>query len=160
MAISNTDALVRVIEPRFIEDSHACRKGKGTHAGMRRALEFAKRFPWAIKCDIRRYFPSIHHRVLREQIGRVIGDPDALALIDLILASHIERTKTRWPVGSELFDAIACPKGLPIWNLTSQFFANIYLDGFDHFVKQTLRGRFPDLRPKPGRGARTGRGGA
>ena len=56
-------ALVRVIEPcfepRWIEDSYACRKGKGTHAGMRRALEFALPFPWAMKCDIRRYFPSI-----------------------------------------------------------------------------------------------------
>jgi|GEM_PF-1754586 len=77
-------ALVRVIEPlfepRFIEDSYACRRGKGTHAGMRRALEFAKRFPWAIKCDIRRYFPSIDHTILRGQIGRVIGDPVALRL--------------------------------------------------------------------------------
>lgn len=138
-------ALVRVIEPlfepRFIEDSYACRQGKGTHAGMRRALEFAKRFPWAIKCDIRRYFPSIDHRILRGQIGRVIGDPDALRLIDLILASHVERTETRWPEGGDLFDAEACAVGLPIGNLTSQFFANIYLDGFDHFVKQSLRAK-------------------
>ena len=109
-------ALVRVIEPlfepRFIEDSYACRQGKGTHAGMRRALEFAKRFPWAIKCDIRRYFPSIDHRILRGQIGRVIGDPDALRLIDLILASHVERTETRWPKGGDLFDAEACRSSL------------------------------------------------
>lgn len=138
-------ALVRVIEPlfepRFIEDSYACRKGKGTHAGMRRALEFAKRFPWAIKCDIRRYFPSIDHAILRGQLRRVIGDPVALRLIDLILASHVERTETRWPEGGDLFDAEQCAVGLPIGNLTSQFFANIYLDGFDHFVKQSLRAK-------------------
>jgi len=138
-------ALVRVIEPlfepRFIEDSYACRKGKGTHAGMRRALEFAKRFSWAIKCDIRRYFPSIDHRILRGQIGRVIGDPEALRLIEIILESHVERTETRWPEGGDLFDAEQCAVGLPIGNLTSQFFANIYLNGFDHFVKQNLRAR-------------------
>ena len=136
-------ALVRVIEPffepRFIEDSYACRKGKGTHAGMRRALGFAKRFPWAMKCDIRRYFPSIDHGVLRERIARVIGDPQVLGLVDAILASHMERTPLRWPGGGELFDAVLCPQGLPIGNLTSQFFANVYLDGFDHFVKQELR---------------------
>jgi retron-type reverse transcriptase len=138
-------ALVRVIEPmfepRFIEDSFACRKGKGTHAGMRRALEFAKRFPWAIKCDIRRYFSSIDQRILREQIARVVGDREVLGLIDLILASHVGRTETHWPEGGELFDAVKCPKGLPIGNLTSQFFANIHLDGFDHFVKQTMRAK-------------------
>ncbi len=136
-------ALVRVIEPffepRFIEDSYACRKGKGTHAGMRRALEFAKRFPWAMKCDIRRYFPSIDHGILRERVARVIGDPQVLGLVDTILASHTERVPLRWPAGGELFDGVPCPHGLPIGNLTSQFFANVYLDGFDHFVKQELR---------------------
>lgn len=138
-------ALVRVVEPifepRFIEDSYACRKGKGTHAGMRRALEFAKRFPWAMKCDIRRYFHSIDHRLLRGQIARVVGCPETLALIDLLLASHVERTETRWPDGGELFEAEQCSVGLPIGNLTSQFFANIHLDGFDHFVKQSLRAK-------------------
>jgi len=77
-------ALVRVIEPRFeprwIEDSYACRKGKGTHAGMRRALEFAQPFPWAMKCDIRRYFPSIDQGLLRARVVRVIGDPQVLGL--------------------------------------------------------------------------------
>ena len=108
-------ALVRVIEPlfepRFIEDSHACRKGKGTHAGMRRALEFAKRFPWAMKCDIRRYFASIDHGVLRARIARVIGDPQVLGLVGTILASHTECAPLRWPEGGGLFDAVPCPQG-------------------------------------------------
>ena len=71
-------AIVRVIEPifekRFIEDSFACRKGKGTHAAMRRAGQFAQRFPYALKCDVRKYFPSIDHKVLMGRLGRVIGD--------------------------------------------------------------------------------------
>jgi len=83
---------------------------------MRRALEFAKRFPWAMKCDIRRYFPSIDHRILRDQVARVIGDADVLALVDAILATHVERTAMRWPEGGELFDGVPCPQGLPIGN--------------------------------------------
>jgi hypothetical protein len=136
-------ALVRVIEPifekRFIEDSYAFRRGKGTHAAMRRAAEFARRFPFALKCDLRQYFASIDHATLRAALARVIADEGALWLTDLILASHVEGVELRWPEGAELFDAVACPRGLPIGNLTSQFFANAYLDGFDHFVKQELR---------------------
>jgi len=102
-------ALVRVIEPlferRFIEDSYACRKGKGAHAWMRRALQFSKRFPWVAKCDIRKYFPSIDHRILKAQIARVVGCEQTLNLIDLILASHHERKELRWPDGGDLFDA-------------------------------------------------------
>ena len=56
-------AIVRVIEPifekRFIEDSFACRRGKGTHASMRRAAEFARRWPYALKCDVRKYFGRV-----------------------------------------------------------------------------------------------------
>ena len=67
-------AIVRVIEPiferRFIEDSFACRRGKGTHAAMRRAAQFARRFPYALKCDVRKYFPSIDHDVLLGSTGR------------------------------------------------------------------------------------------
>lgn len=134
-------ALVRVLqpifEPRFIEDSYACRPGKGTHAGMRRAAEFARRFPCAMKCDIRRYFPSIDHEILLERIARVIGDPGVLGLVRTILSSH--RDSMRQAYGDSLFDVREAGCGLPIGNLTSQFFANIHLDGFDHFVKQTLR---------------------
>jgi RNA-directed DNA polymerase len=72
-------AICRVIEPiwerRFISDSYACRPGKGTHAGMRRALSHAKTHPWALCCDIQRYFPSISHGVLLNTICRVIADP-------------------------------------------------------------------------------------
>jgi hypothetical protein len=136
-------ALVRVLEPlfepRFIEDSYACRAGRGTHAGMRRALHFAKRFPYALKCDIRRYFPSIDQGLLRGKIARVVGDRKVMGLVDVTLNSHGERVEKEWPCGGDLFDVVERRKGLPIGNLTSQFFANIYLDGFDHFVKQELR---------------------
>jgi RNA-directed DNA polymerase len=136
-------ALVRVLEPlferRFIEDSYACRKGMGTHAGMRRALHFTRKYRYALKCDIRRYFPSIDQGLLRGMISRVVGDQEVLGLVDLILHSHVERIDRIWRAGGGLFDVCERRLGLPIGNLTSQFFANIYLDGFDHFVKQDLR---------------------
>ena len=135
-------AIVRVIEPiferRFIEDSFACRPGKGTHAAMRRALHFARGFDYALKCDVRKYFPSIDHEVLMGLVGRVIGDAKLLDLIGGIVASHRDGYRQEWPVGGGLFDMHASHRGLPIGNLTSQFFANVYLNPLDHFIKHDL----------------------
>lgn len=136
-------ALVRVLEPlfdpRFIEDSYACRTGKGTHAGMRRALFFSKRYAWVLKCDIRKYFPSIRHDLLLSKLERVVGDKQVLNLIALIVGSHSETVTQEWRKNGNLFDVKAVRWGLPIGNLTSQFFANIYMDAFDHYVKQGIR---------------------
>jgi RNA-directed DNA polymerase len=136
-------AIVRVIEPiferRFIEDSYACRRGKGTHAAMRRAAEFARRWPYALKCDVRKYFPSIDHEVLLVLLRRVIGDERLMDLIEHILASHEDGQRQVWPPGGDLFDVRIVKRGLPIGNLTSQFFANVYLNPLDHFVKHDQR---------------------
>lgn len=133
-------ALVRVLEPifekKFIEDSYACRKGKGTHAGVRRCAQFSRRFPYVLKCDIRRYFPSIDHDILLGRLGKTIADPQVMALIRQILGTHEDGRRMEW--GEDLFDVRLRRHGLPIGNLTSQFFANIHLDGFDHFAKQGL----------------------
>jgi RNA-directed DNA polymerase len=135
-------AVVRVLEPvfekRFLEDSFACRKGKGTHAGMRRALNYAGKHPIALKCDIRKYFASIDHEILLKQLGRVVGDRRVLELCELIVGSHADGASQAWQ-GPGLFDVRDRRRGLPVGNLTSQFFANIYLDGLDHFIKQELR---------------------
>jgi hypothetical protein len=80
--------LERVFEPRFLEDSVACRKGKGTHAGMRRALHHARRYPFALKCDLKRYFPSIDHSILTGEIARVVADARVMDRVGKILASH------------------------------------------------------------------------
>ncbi len=136
-------AIVRVIEPiferRFIEDSFACRAGKGTHAAMRRAAQFARRFPYALKCDVRKYFPSIDQGVLIGLLSRVIADQRLLDLIGQILDSHHDSARQEWPRGGDLFDVRIVKRGLPIGNLTSQFFANVYLNPLDHFVKRELR---------------------
>ena len=136
-------AIIRVIEPlfesRFIEDSYACRVGKGTHAGMRRAAAFARRFPYALKCDIRKYFEHIDHEILLGLLGRVIGDRRLLDLLAGILASHEDGGRVVVPEGGlPLFDHRVVRRGLPIGNLTSQFAANVYLNPLDHFVKHDL----------------------
>ena len=136
-------AIVRVIEPiferRFIEDSFACRRGKGTHAAMRRSAQFARQFRYALKCDVRKYFPSIDHEVLMGLLGRVIADKRLWALIGHILDSHADGQRQVWIPGGDLFDFRMLKRGLPIGNLTSQFFANVYLNPLDHFIKHELR---------------------
>jgi len=138
-------AICRTIEPiwerRFIADNYACRPGKGTHAAMRRAHVLTRQHPWALSCDIQRYFPSVSHEVLMSTITRVIADERLLRLIRLILASHVPPTDGSGgkiaPAGES--GSLAGGTGLPIGNLTSQFFANVMLDPFDHFVTEVVR---------------------
>lgn len=138
-------AICRVIEPiwerRFIADNYACRPGKGTHAAMRRARALARQDPWALSCDIQRYFPSVSHEVLMGTLTRVIADERLLSLIRLILASHVPGDHGAGgevaPEGES--SSPAGGTGLPIGNLTSQFFANVMLDPFDHFVTEVVR---------------------
>lgn len=138
-------AIVRVLEPifekRFIEDSFACRPGKGTHAGVKRALHFARGHRFALKCDVAKYFPSMDHQVLTGLLMRVIGDARLNTLIAGILASHADRVEQEWTPGGGLFDVQSRRRGLPIGNLTSQFMANVYLNPLDQFVKHDLRVR-------------------
>jgi retron-type reverse transcriptase len=139
-------ALCNLIEPvfekSFIFDSYANRIGKGTHKAIDRAQQFARRFEYVLTCDIRQFFPSIDHAILRDILARKINDPDVLWLMDRILQSGIgvlsEEYEMVYFPGDDLF-AIQRPRGLPIGNLTSQFWANCYLDPFDHYVKRGLR---------------------
>jgi hypothetical protein len=91
---------------------------------------------------VRQYFPSIDHAILRGILERAVADEDVLWLVDRILESGVgvlsEEYEMVYFPGDDLFAATR-PRGLPIGNLTSQFWANCYLDPFDHFVKRTLR---------------------
>jgi hypothetical protein len=95
-----------------------------------------------LQCDLRQFFPSVDHAVLREILARKITDGDVLWLIDRILASGIgvlaEQYEMVYFPGDDLF-AVNRPRGLPIGNLTSQFWANCYLNPLDHFIKRRLR---------------------
>jgi RNA-directed DNA polymerase len=139
-------ALCNVIEPAFersfIADSYANRVGKGTHRALDRCQHFARRYPYVLQCDVRQFFPSIDHAILLETIARRVKDPDVLWLIGEIIGSGVgvlsEEYEMVYFPGDDLL-AAARPRGLPIGNLTSQFWANCYLDPFDHFVRRELR---------------------
>ena len=138
-------AIVCVLEPlferRFIFDSYACRRSKGTHRAVDRAQGYLRRYRYYLKTDVVRFFPNVDHEVLLSVISKHIRDDRLMTLIRLIVASgegvlSDEATSEFFP-GDDLF-ALLRPRGLPIGNLTSQFFANVLLDVVDHFVKEEL----------------------
>lgn len=142
--------LYPMIEKQFIFDSYACRKGKGTHAAadrlqywLRQTNRRQERY-YYLKLDISKYFYRVDHAVLLEILGRKIHDEKLLALLNTIINS--EDTKFGLPAG---VDPDMCPVeerlssvGMPIGNLTSQMFANLYLNELDQFVKHELRLHF------------------
>lgn len=122
------DVIAPIFEARFIYDSYACRKGKGTHAGTRRLKQFIRSFGdpvYYLKTDIKSYFASIDHATLFSLVRRRIADRDVLDLVELILGSYHDTPGA----------------GIPLGNLTSQLFANVYLHELDMYVKHVLRCR-------------------
>jgi len=132
-------ALVSQIEPLFervfIHDSYACRVGKGTHAAVLRLQHFLRsahdRFGefYVLRADIRRFFASIDHEILLQLLGKQIHDAKTLGLCAQIIDSYREPSEDP-----------RLALGQPIGNLTSQLFANVYLNHLDQFVKRTLGG--------------------
>lgn len=134
-----TGMLEPIFERSFIHDSYACRKGKGTHAAVRRTQDFSRKFRYVWKADIRKFFPSMDHQVLKRLIARKIKDPDVRWLADRIIdGSNPQESITMWFPGDDLFTPGERRRGIPIGNQTSQFFANVYLDPLDHFIKDRL----------------------
>ena len=141
-------ALCRLIDPiwerRFVHDTYACRPGKGTHRAIDRCQHFARRYAYTLQCDVHQFFPAIDHAILRGKLARLIADPELLHLIDLILDGGAgvlsPMYQPEWFPGDTLLDPLR-PKGLPIGNLTSQTWANVYLDSLDQFVKRKLKCR-------------------
>ncbi|MFY4727481.1 reverse transcriptase domain-containing protein [Nitrospira sp. BLG_2] len=137
-------ALCNVIEPLFdrgfLFDSYACRKGKGTHAAVERASSYARRFRYVLKCDVEKYFPSIDHEILMGLIAERIWDEQVLWLVRTIVqGSNPQPESLHYFPGDGLFTPYERRRGIPIGNQTSQFFANVYLDKLDHYVKEVLR---------------------
>jgi retron-type reverse transcriptase len=142
-------ALCNIIEPlferRFIVDSYANRQGKGIHQALDRATQFARRYPYVLRCDIVQFFPSIDLAILRRILARVIRDDETISLCELILAGGAEEPTDQYDLGvfpgDDPAEAALRPRGLPIGNQTSQFWANCYLNPLDHFIKEELRCR-------------------
>ena len=120
-------AVMNVCEPVFerwlIHDTYACRRGRGRIAAVHRACHFAGRHSFFLKLDIRKYFDSVSHAILRARLSWVFKDERLLDLLNRIIGAFR--------------GAGEC--GLPIGSLTSQHVANFYLGWFDRFVKESLR---------------------
>ncbi len=125
--------LYHLFDQHFIYDSYSCRLGRGTHRGVRRLANFARRLSqnysrpvYALKCDIKKFFDAIDQNILLNLIKQEIDDTDVL-----------------WSVAQIVDSFQTSPgKGLPLGNVTSQLFANIYLNELDHFVKHSLKEKF------------------
>lgn len=131
-----------IFERTFIADSYANRQGLGTHKALRKFIKFARSNHYVLQCDIKKYFPSIDHEILKQVIRRKIKCKGTLWLIDKIIDnSNPQIAVVDYFPGDDLLTPTQRKKGLPIGNLTSQLAANIYLSGLDHFIKETLKGR-------------------
>ncbi|MFN9224932.1 MAG: reverse transcriptase domain-containing protein [Planctomyces sp.] len=136
------NVLEPIFEPRFVFDSYACRRGKGTHRAIDRAQYYLRRHSWTLKTDIVKFFPNVDHELLMLRLQRSLRDVPLLTLLQRIVDSGAgvfadQRLYQPFP-GDDLFSSLR-PVGLPIGNLTSQFLANVCLDPLDHFVKEVLR---------------------
>jgi RNA-directed DNA polymerase len=126
-------AIYRVLYPyfdkKFIFDSYSCRLNKGTHRAMERFKSFGYKVSknhtktcWVLKCDIKKFFASIDHEVLRYIVVKYIDDEDTLWLLNQVIDSF--------------------SPGLPLGNLTSQLLVNIYMNEFDQYVKHKLKAKY------------------
>ncbi len=139
-------ALVNVIEPiyerKFIFDSYANRKGKGTHAALNRCTHYMRRYQYVLQCDVQQFFPAVDHQILKNILAKTIACLPTVNLCSKIIDSGVgvlsAEYDMRWFPDDDLF-AAERPRGLPIGNLTSQFWANVYMNELDQFVKHTLR---------------------
>lgn len=137
-------ALINVIGPvferNFIRDSYANQLGKGTHRAVERYHQYARRFRYVLQCDIVKFFPSLDHEILKRLLRSRVRDDGLLWLADLIIdASNPQEPVTAWYATDDLLSPLQRRRGLPIGNLTSQFWANVYLHGLDNFIKRGLR---------------------
>jgi hypothetical protein len=104
------------------------------------AREAVRKYRYVLKCDIRKYFPSIDHEILKELLGRVVKCGPTLELASRIIdGSNEQEEVVEYFGGDSLFTPLERRRGLPIGNQTSQFFANVYLNPLDHFALRELR---------------------
>jgi retron-type reverse transcriptase len=122
------DVLDPIVRRRLITDTYACIPGRGTHRAVTRYRQFARARRgrgYVLQCDVKSYFASVDHEVLMGALAGCVADARLLALLQSLIEHGAEQAG----------------RGMPIGNLTSQMFANLYLDPLDHFVKETLRVR-------------------
>lgn len=128
-------ALSEVFEPKFIHHLYSARVGKGTHRAVNALRQMSRKVShnhtrncWGLKCDVRKFYDSVNHEILLEIIKHTIRDSDTIWLVQEIISSyHIEGSPG---------------EGMPIGNLTSQIFTNVYLNELDQFIKHKLKAKY------------------
>lgn len=128
-----------VFEPTFIHDSYSCRMDKGTHKGVEQFVSYARKMSknfsrpcWVLKCDVKKFFPSIDQNILLDIVFKRVHDPDVRWLVKEVVESF----------RSNLTVDHSYPKGLPLGNITSQLFSNVYLNELDRFMKHVMKERY------------------
>ena len=129
--------LSEVFDKTFFCHSFSCRVGKGTHAGvnqlhklLRKVSHNGKQACFALKMDVQRFFDAVDHDLLKDLLRKRVKDDRVLCIIDRIIDSFSSQPNTRRKIG------------IPLGNVTSQLFANVYLHELDSFVKHTLRQKY------------------
>jgi retron-type reverse transcriptase len=129
-------ALFRIVyhiyDRSFIFDSYSCRLNKGTHCGVRRLETYARKIThsydrpvYVLKCDVRKFFDSIYQKILFRLLCKYINDDRVLRLLKIIINSFGEDGR-----------------GIPLGNVTSQLFANVYLNELDQYIKHSLKQKY------------------
>lgn len=129
--------LYELFDKSFIYDSYSCRLNKGTHKGVLRLEKFTRivsrnytRDCWTLKCDIRKFFANVDHQILLSLLKKKIVNQDIIRLLQKVIDSFTSQPQKVSPCEA---------KGIPLGNLTSQVFANIYLNELDKFMKHKLK---------------------
>lgn len=127
--------LYNLFDKTFIYDSYSCRLGKGTHKGVVRLEKFTRKVSknytsecWALKCDIKKFFASVDQKILMRVLTNQVKDPKIIWLLKQVVDSFQSENEDN--------------KGIPLGNLTSQVFANIYMNKLDQFIKHKLNARY------------------
>src|ERR1035437_1730938 len=144
--------LYEYFDSKFIHDSYSCRLEKGTHKAINRFRDFFRKVSQnntrsclVLKCDIRKFFANIDHKVLKEILAKHIKDKDIIWLLSSVIDSfHTQPSVVNSAIAENTTKhiyAIAhiCKKGLPLGNLSSQLLVNIYMNEFDQFIKRELK---------------------
>ena len=137
-------AICNVIEPlwerRFVSESFANRRGKGSSAARDHFWSGIRKYRFVFRLDFMKFFPSMDHEILKRRFRRVVRCRPTLELVDRVVDGSNAQVPVPWYFdGDDLWTPYLRRRGLPLGNQTSQFFANVYLDPLDHFIKEELR---------------------
>ncbi|MEK9181799.1 MAG: reverse transcriptase/maturase family protein [Patescibacteria group bacterium] len=139
-------AIYRILYPyfdsKFIHDSYSCRIEKGTHKAINRFRDFSRKVSknntktcWVLKCDIKKFFANIDHKILKNTLSKCLFDSDILWLLSQVIDSFFTQ-KHIYAM------ADMCKVGLPLGNLTSQLLVNVYMNEFDQYIKRKLKVKY------------------